>query len=70
MQIDVNFKEPFNGIIYANFDRTSPCTWQGDGKTSYHVELPLRGCGTKQVRLPPWVRLASNVPSAERLFTV
>ncbi|XP_043200056.1 verprolin-like [Amphibalanus amphitrite] len=48
MQIDVNFKEPFNGIIYANFDRTSPCTWQGDGETSYHVELPLRGCGTKQ----------------------
>ncbi|XP_037073730.1 verprolin-like [Pollicipes pollicipes] len=48
MQIDVNFKQPFNGIIYANFDRTSPCTWHGNGKTSYHVELPLRGCGTKQ----------------------
>ncbi|XP_030759070.1 uncharacterized protein LOC115884588 [Sitophilus oryzae] len=48
MQIDLNFKEPFYGIAYADFDRNSACQVAGKGGLKYNLELPLKGCGTKQ----------------------
>ncbi|XP_045622584.2 LOW QUALITY PROTEIN: uncharacterized protein pot [Procambarus clarkii] len=49
MLVDVEFKEPFYGIIYPNGSRNSACRVQGQGKTKYHLELPLKGCGTNRV---------------------
>ncbi|XP_019769473.2 uncharacterized protein LOC109543961 isoform X1 [Dendroctonus ponderosae] len=48
MQIDLKFKEPFYGIVYADFDRNSACQVAGKGALKYYLELPLKGCGTKQ----------------------
>lgn len=50
MQVELKFKEKFYGIAYADFDRNSACQVAGKGGTSYRLELPLKGCGTKQVR--------------------
>lgn len=44
----MKFKEPFYGIAYADFDRHSACQIIGKGQFSYSLELPLKGCGTKQ----------------------
>lgn len=49
MLVDVEFYEPFYGIIYPNGSRNSACKVQGHGKTKYHLDLPLKGCGTKRV---------------------
>jgi hypothetical protein len=49
MQVELKFKEPFFGIAYADFDRNSACQVVGKGAISYTLELPLKGCGTKQV---------------------
>jgi hypothetical protein len=49
MQVDLKFNEPFFGIAYADFDRNSACQVVGKGAISYSLELPLKGCGTKQV---------------------
>lgn len=49
MQIELKFFEPFYGIAYADFDRNSACQVYGKGSQSYTLELPLKGCGTKQV---------------------
>ncbi|XP_063877187.1 uncharacterized protein LOC135109640 [Scylla paramamosain] len=49
MLVDVSFNDPFYGIIYPNGSRNSACRIQGQGKTKYHLELPLKGCGTKRV---------------------
>ncbi|KAG7154419.1 hypothetical protein Hamer_G018152 [Homarus americanus] len=49
MLVDVQFKDPFYGIIYPNGSRNSACRIQGQGKTKYHLELPLKGCGTNRV---------------------
>lgn len=49
MFVDVSFKDPFYGIIYPNGSRNSACRIQGQGKTKYHLELPLKGCGTNRV---------------------
>lgn len=49
MFIDVSFNDPFYGIIYPNGSRNSACRTKGQGKTKYHLELPLKGCGTKRV---------------------
>ncbi|XP_071549615.1 uncharacterized protein pot [Panulirus ornatus] len=49
MLVDVAFRDPFYGIIYPNGSRNSACRIQGQGKTKYHLELPLKGCGTDRV---------------------
>lgn len=49
MLVDVEFNEPFFGIIYPNGSRNSACRVQGKGKTKYHLDLPLKGCGTNRV---------------------
>lgn len=49
-KVELKFNEPFFGIAYANFDRTSACIIAGKGDISYQLELPLKGCGTVQVR--------------------
>ncbi|XP_047525583.1 uncharacterized protein LOC125063268 isoform X1 [Pieris napi] len=48
MQIELKFNEKFYGIAYADFDRNSACQVAGKGATSYKLDLPLKGCGTKQ----------------------
>lgn len=48
MQVELKFNEEFYGIAYADFDRHSPCQVVGKGAHSYKLELPLKGCGTKQ----------------------
>lgn len=45
----MKFNEPFFGIAYADYDRNSACQIRGKGELSYKLELPLKGCGTKQV---------------------
>lgn len=51
IQIEMKFNEPFFGLAYADFDRNSACQVLGKGALSYSLELPLKGCGTKQVRI-------------------
>ncbi|KAJ6635722.1 hypothetical protein Bhyg_14308 [Pseudolycoriella hygida] len=48
MEIEMKFNEPFFGLAYADFDRNSACQVLGKGELSYKLELPLKGCGTKQ----------------------
>ncbi|XP_050515527.1 uncharacterized protein LOC114329106 isoform X2 [Diabrotica virgifera virgifera] len=48
MQIELKFNDKFYGIAYAQFDRNSACRVYGKGAFSYKLELPLKGCGTKQ----------------------
>ncbi|XP_076259294.1 uncharacterized protein LOC143195746 [Rhynchophorus ferrugineus] len=48
MQIELKFKAPFYGIAYADFDRNSACQVAGKGALKYNLELPLKGCGTRQ----------------------
>lgn len=45
----MKFTEPFFGLAYADFDRNSACQTLGKGDLSVRLELPLKGCGTKQV---------------------
>lgn len=47
----MRFTEPFFGLAYADFDRNSACQTLGKGDLSVRLELPLKGCGTKQVSL-------------------
>lgn len=47
----MRFTEPFYGLAYADFDRNSACQTLGKGELSVRLELPLKGCGTKQVNL-------------------
>lgn len=49
MQVELKFDRPFFGIAYADFDRNSACQVMGKGGHSYKLDLPLKGCGTKQV---------------------
>ena len=51
MIVKINFSEPFRGIGYSDYDRTSPCRFYGDGSNYYQMRLPLKGCGTKQVTI-------------------
>ncbi|KAK7871929.1 hypothetical protein R5R35_009732 [Gryllus longicercus] len=48
MQVELKFKQPFFGLAYADFDRNSACQLAGNGDITYTLELPLKGCGTKQ----------------------
>lgn len=47
----MKFTEPFFGLAYADFDRNSACQTLGKGELSVRLELPLKGCGTKQVSI-------------------
>lgn len=49
MQVELKFNEKYYGIAYSQFDRNAACKIQGKGGYSYTLELPLKGCGTKQV---------------------
>jgi hypothetical protein len=49
MHVQLKFKQPFYGIAYSDFDRNSACYTQGTGDITATLELPLKGCGTKQV---------------------
>lgn len=48
MLVRINFTEPFRGVAYADYDRSSPCKIFGEGGDYYEMKLPLKGCGTKQ----------------------
>uniref|UniRef100_A0ABK8F4F5 ZP domain-containing protein n=1 Tax=Anopheles gambiae TaxID=7165 RepID=A0ABK8F4F5_ANOGA len=48
MQVELKFNEPFYGKAYADYDRNSACQTSGKGDLSYRIDLPLKGCGTKQ----------------------
>ncbi|XP_017784554.1 PREDICTED: uncharacterized protein LOC108568132 [Nicrophorus vespilloides] len=48
MQVELKFNDKFFGIAYADFDRNSACQIAGKGNNSYKIDLPLKGCGTKQ----------------------
>lgn len=50
LQIELKFEEPFYGRAYADFDRSSACTVTGKGNNTARIDLPLKGCGTRQVR--------------------
>lgn len=49
MEVDLEFSEPFYGIVYADYNRRSACSFVGKGETKFHYEFPLSGCGTVQV---------------------
>ena len=49
MDVEMTFREPFFGIVYADFDRNSACKITGNGKFQETIKLPLKGCGTLQV---------------------
>ncbi|GFT02396.1 uncharacterized protein TNCV_4625271 [Trichonephila clavipes] len=51
MVIKLNFSEPFRGVTYTDYDRSSPCKFYGDGSKYYELRIPLKGCGTKQFGL-------------------
>ncbi|XP_011300260.1 uncharacterized protein pot [Fopius arisanus] len=48
MEVELKFEEPFYGVAYADFDRNSACFVRGRGLDHAKLELPLKGCGTKQ----------------------
>lgn len=48
MIVKINFTEPFRGVGYSDYDRSSPCKFYGDGGRYYELRMPLKGCGTKQ----------------------
>ena len=50
MDVEMTFREPVFGIVYADFDRNSACKITGNGKFQETIKLPLKGCGTLQVR--------------------
>lgn len=58
MQIELKFKDKFYGIAYADKDRNSACQVVGKGGYSYKLELPLKGCGTKQVKFPSFINFS------------
>lgn len=60
MQIELKFNNKFYGIAYADFDRNSACQIFGNGGYSYKLELPLKGCGTKQVSNIIFITYAHN----------
>merc|ERR1711884_353807 len=48
MAIDLKFKQKFYGIVYAQLDRNSACKVSGNGENITRIQIPLKGCGTKQ----------------------
>jgi hypothetical protein len=50
MEAELKFEEPFYGIAYADFNRNSACFVSGNGNLTYKIEMPLKGCGSIQVK--------------------
>jgi len=48
MNINLGFQQQFYGIVYADYDRNSACKVSGNGEENTVIEIPLKGCGTKQ----------------------
>ncbi|CAL8137974.1 unnamed protein product [Orchesella dallaii] len=48
MHIELKFNNPFFGLVYADFDRNSACYSAGTGELVTILEIPLKGCGTRQ----------------------
>ncbi|XP_022258383.1 uncharacterized protein LOC106474364 [Limulus polyphemus] len=48
MIVKINFVNPFRGVTYTDYDRTSACKFFGDGSNYYELRIPLKGCGTRQ----------------------
>lgn len=48
MNIKLTFQQQFYGIVYADFDRNSACKVNGNGEEETVIDIPLKGCGTKQ----------------------
>jgi len=48
MSIDLQFKQKFYGIVYAQLDRNSACKISGNGEETAKIQIPLKGCGTEQ----------------------
>jgi len=48
MKIDLQFKQKFYGIVYAQLDRNSACKVAGNGENTTTIQIPLKGCGTQQ----------------------
>ncbi|XP_066594273.1 uncharacterized protein pot [Prorops nasuta] len=48
MQVELKFEEPFYGVAFADFDRNSACMTKGRGLSNAKLEIPLKGCGTRQ----------------------
>ena len=63
MSIDLQFRQKFYGIVYAQLDRNSACKVSGNGEETAKIQIPLKGCGTKQVRATKQltVHIASNI---------
>merc|ERR1712018_33206 len=48
MKIDLQFKQKFYGIVYAQLDRNSACKVAGNGENTTTIQISLKGCGTVQ----------------------
>merc|ERR1719458_1587116 len=48
MSVQLQFKQEFFGIVYADYDRNSACKVSGNGGATAKIQLPLKGCGTVQ----------------------
>jgi len=48
MNIKLTFQQEFYGIVYADYDRNSACKISGNGEPETVMNIPLKGCGTKQ----------------------
>ena len=43
MQVELSFKEPFFGVMFADFDRNSACMVREHGLNKAYLKLPLKG---------------------------
>ena len=48
MSVQLQFKQEFYGIVYADYDRNSACKISGNGANTTKIQLPLKGCGSVQ----------------------
>ncbi|XP_012283781.1 uncharacterized protein LOC105701534 [Orussus abietinus] len=48
MEVELKFEEPFYGVAYADLEKNTACMVKGRGLNTATLELPLKGCGTRQ----------------------
>ncbi|XP_015929265.1 uncharacterized protein [Parasteatoda tepidariorum] len=48
IQVNLNFSYPFRGLVHAG-KKDSGCSFRGDGKLSYSLNVPHASCGTIHV---------------------
>ncbi|XP_035226129.1 uncharacterized protein LOC118198539 [Stegodyphus dumicola] len=46
--VNLNFSDPFRGLVHAG-KKDSGCSFRGDGKLSYSLNVPHAACGTIHV---------------------